>query len=74
MQQTQIERAKRVNALLPVVSALRHSTDSTNHVLGALLQATVRDVQRLLDVETFVVRHMPDSDLKQRLLEMLERA
>jgi hypothetical protein len=58
------ERSQRITALLPLVSGLRHARDPAARACAVVLQASVRDLERLNDVEAWCER--VDGDLSRR--------
>jgi hypothetical protein len=68
-------RSQRISALLPLLSSLRHSKNTAALATSVHLQAAIRDLERLSDIEMQcrAVDNKTTPQLRLKLVEILEK-
>jgi len=69
-------RSRRIMQLLPIVSGLRHSANAEARAVAEPLQAAIRDLERLNDIEIrcSAVDGCTGAALRLAFMEILEKA
>lgn len=68
-------RSQRISVLLPLLSGMRHSKNTEALATAVHLQAAIRDLERLNDVEIACVsaEHWTAGMLRTTIIEILEK-
>jgi hypothetical protein len=68
-------RSQRITQLLPIVSGLRHSANAEARAVAEPLQATIRDLERLNDIEIrcLMADDRAGPSLRLAFMEILEK-